>query len=110
MSLTAIDNTDYVNEVASLREHIRFGTRPDVEELLLLLQLLLDSATRASDAVADFQVQMDILNAFTGSDSAATIVAGIADADTAWQALFDTDGPLDAPAIEPDTVLDGLRS
>lgn len=108
MSLYSVTNADYVSEIASLREHIRLGTRPGDVELVLLIQLLLNASTRMSDAVTAFQAEMDILNEFEDTDPAADIVAAISDANDVWEDIVG--GDLDAPAIAADAVKDGIRS
>jgi len=112
-----ISDSDYSDSLEVLRGHLAKGSAPSADEQRTLVELIKDSVTRlgyntaVTTATDTMETQFGILNAFTGMDAAADIVAAIATASTAFDTL---EAAVDLLGIVPtyiaNTVADGGSS
>ena len=111
----AITSANYTQAVADCRAALAEGGRLNGAQIINIIQVIQDHDGAAlNDDISllntDYTAQMAILAAFSGSDTAADIVAAIATA----KALLDpevaqlvTDAPTDV-TVAPETMADGL--
>lgn len=102
MSRSSIADSDYTAVVELLRSSLSTGAHLAPGDVKYVLAVLKNAVAKTSTAQTATVAQFDILDAFTGGDPAATIVAAIATASTACRAACPA-----APSYDVCTNRDG---